>query len=471
MEREKSLLKNTIILTVGSICTKLITFFLLPIYTKVLNTEEYGIVDLLNTLVSLMLPIVTFQVEQAVFRKLIEKRGTEEGKDEIISTSFFSVLFQCAIYLIIFFSISPFIQSEYKFFLATNVIAYIIASFFQQICRGNGKNKLYSLSGVISASTTIIFNLIFILKLRMGAKGMLLGTLCGQIACIISLLVMDNIYKYINYKKIRKNTLKELYKYSIPLIPNSISWWVFNASDKVIVSYFLGLSMNGILAASHKFSGFYITMYNIFHLSWIESISVHIDDDDISDYFNKMFNTVLYFFASISISIIAVMPFVYPVMVNSNYSAGFYQVPITMIGSIFNVIIALDTAIYVGKKNTKAIANTAVVSAIINIVVHIGLIKFIGLYAATISTALAYAILAIYRHYDINKKYFKIRFDIKKTIASIIMLVAVLGIYYYGNTMLNIAGVLLVLVFDILINKDSITVITKVLKNKIRKRS
>ena len=74
MDREKKLAKNTVILTIGKLCTQLITFFLLPLYTAVLSTEEYGTVDLLNTLVSLLLPIVTFQIEQAVFRFLIEIR-------------------------------------------------------------------------------------------------------------------------------------------------------------------------------------------------------------------------------------------------------------------------------------------------------------------------------------------------------------------------------------------------------------
>ena len=75
MNREKGLIKNTLIITIGKICTQLITFFLLPLYTSILSTEEYGIVDLLNTLVSLLLPIITFQVEQAVFRKLIDNRN------------------------------------------------------------------------------------------------------------------------------------------------------------------------------------------------------------------------------------------------------------------------------------------------------------------------------------------------------------------------------------------------------------
>ena len=125
MSREKNLAKNTIIITIGKVCTQLITFFLLPLYTGILSTEEYGIVDLLNTLVSLMLPIITFQVEQAVFRELIEVRNNNKEKTKIISTTVITVISQCILYLILFAIISPFINNNYKLFLATNVITYI----------------------------------------------------------------------------------------------------------------------------------------------------------------------------------------------------------------------------------------------------------------------------------------------------------------------------------------------------------
>ena len=81
MSKEKQLLKNTIIVTIGKISTQLITFLLLPVYTAVLTKEEYGVVDLLNTLVSLFLPIVTLQVEQGLFRYLIDCRN-EKNKEE-----------------------------------------------------------------------------------------------------------------------------------------------------------------------------------------------------------------------------------------------------------------------------------------------------------------------------------------------------------------------------------------------------
>ena len=125
MSREKTLVKNTAILTIGKICTQLITFFLLPLYTGILSTEEYGTVDLLNTLVSLLLPVVTFQIEKGLFRELVTSRDDEKKKKIIISTSIFTIIIQCIIYIIIFAIISPFVHNNYKIFLATNVLAYI----------------------------------------------------------------------------------------------------------------------------------------------------------------------------------------------------------------------------------------------------------------------------------------------------------------------------------------------------------
>ena len=103
--REKALLNNTLIITIGTVCTKLVTFFLLPLYTGILSTEEYGILDLLNVLVALLLPIVTFQVEQAVFRELINARENEKNIREIISNGVFSVILQCICFGVLFLSL------------------------------------------------------------------------------------------------------------------------------------------------------------------------------------------------------------------------------------------------------------------------------------------------------------------------------------------------------------------------------
>jgi len=469
VSREKNLAKNTIIITIGKICTQLITFFLLPLYTGILSTEEYGAVDLLNTLVSLLLPIVTFQVEQAVFRELIEVRGKNDKESRIISSAVITVIFQCIVYLIIFALISPFINNHYKFFLATNVVANIFLSLLLQIARGFGDNKKYAFASFISALSTIIFNVLFLVVIKLGANGMLLGTMLGQIVATIYLFISLKLYKYLKVKDYKKEVIKSLWKYSLPLIPNAISWWVFNASDRVIASAFLGIDQNGILAASLKFSAVFITFYNIFNMSWTESISIAIKDDDVNDYFNRMLNIVLRLFTAMGVGMIACMPFVFPIMINEKFSAGYGLVPISIVGSLFNVIVGLISVIYVAEKNTKAIASTSIVSAVINIIVHLVLIKFIGLYAAVISTFVAFFVMSIYRLMDASKRYFKIKIDMKFIIQSLIALIFVFVSYYINNIYLNVFVVLFAVLFAIYINRDSFDIIFKLFTKKLKR--
>lgn len=471
MKREKYLFKNTLIITIGNLCTKLITFFLLPLYTAVLSTAEYGTVDLLNTLVSLLLPIVTFQVEQAVFRHLLEARENKEETSKIISTGFYSVIIQCIIYFLIFLAISPFIKNTYKIFLVTNVIAHIFASLTQQIARGIGKNTNYAISSFIAATTTIVFNVILLVVFKFGVTGMLTATMIGQIVCLIYNMISLKLYKYINLKNYDKKLLKKLWKYSLPLIPNAISWWVFNVSDRVVVSGILGVSYTGLLSAASKFSMVYITFYNIFNISWTEMVSLHIKDADAEEFMNKMVNMIFKIFLSAGIMIVSIMPIVYPIMINKKFIEGYNQVPILMLGSIFNVLVGLISTIYIANKNTKAVANTSIVSAIINLLVHLLLIKKIGLYAASVSTFVSFFIMSLYRLHDLKKRYFPIKINIKLMISSILMFAIVTISFYYNNLFTTIISIIIAAVYGYLINKNSIkTIINFTTKKIIRKR-
>lgn len=470
MTREKKLIKNTLIISIGKICTKLITFLLLPLYTGILSTEEFGNFDLLNTLVSLLLPIITFQVEQAVFRELVESRKDKTKTKNIISSSIISVTFQCLISILIFLIISPFIHNDYKIYLIINVIASIYNSLFLQISRGIGNNFKYALGSFLSALETVIFNIIFLVVFKLGVTGMLLGTILGQALSAIYMFITLKLYKYLSISSYKRQTVKELWKFSLPLIPNQISWWIFNSSDRIIVSTLLGLSATGILSAANKFSAVYITLYNIFNMSWTESISLHIKDKDIAEYFNKIFNTVLNLFMSISLLMISLMPIIYPIMINKKFISGYNLVPILILASLFNIIVSLIGVVYVANKNTKEIANTSILSALINIVSHLLLIRFIGLYAAAISTLLSYLIMAIYRLLNINKKYFKVKLNKVTITKTIITTTIILIIYYINNIYLNILSIIITIIFSWDLNKKTIKPLIRMLNQKLKKK-
>lgn len=460
MNREKQLVKNTAIITIGKICTQVISFFLLPLYTAILTTEEYGIVDLLNTLISLLLPIVTLQLEQASFRKLVDCRENEVEIKQTVSNTFFITFVQSVIYLLVYLVISPLINNQYKLFLAINLIACMYSNIFLQIARGLGDNKTFAIGSFITASSTVILNVFFILILRSGAYGMLLASFISNLLCAIYILIKVKLYKKISFKSYNKRLSRKMLKYSLPLIPNAISWWIFNSSDRIIISSILGIGQNGILSAAYKFSNVYITIYNIFSMTWTETASLHINDKDASEFFSKIINVSLKIFTSICIIIIAIMPFVFPIMINNKFIEAYVQIPILMWASLFNVVVGLLSVIYIANKDTKAIAKTSIMAAIINLIINIALIKFIGLYAASISTFVSYFAMAIYRYFDV-KKYLKIHIDKKNMINSIFIGVIITMLYYINNINTNIVGITIAIFYSIFINKDIINIVYK----------
>ena len=466
MNREKELFKNTAIVGIGKISTQVITFFLLPVYTALLSTEEYGIVDLLNTLVMLLVPIISFQIEQAIFRYLVENRENLSEEKKIISTAIYTVIIQIIIYTMVFFIFSNFINNQYKEFLLINVIACTLSSVMLQITRGLGSNVKYSIGNFIIASSTIIFNILFIVIFKFGAYGMLMANFIANTLCVIYVFLVDKLYKYISFKEFKKVVLKKLWKFSIPLIPNTISWWIFNASDRIIVTSIMGSGANGILAAAQKFSNVYATIFGIVNVTWTETATLYVNDKDRDVFFSKMINIIMRLFIALCIGIIAFMPFVFPIMVNENFGEAYYQIPILILASCCNVMVSLLSAIYIAKKDTKAIAKSSYISAILNIIINIALIKFIGLYAASISTFAAYFIIMLNRYKDI-KKYVSLKMDNKMLLIAGIIILLILIIYYINNFILNLIGVIIACIYAFFSNRKYIKIIIEFFRKKI----
>ena len=454
MNRGRELAKNTMIISIGKIGTQFVSFLLLPLYTAKLTTEEYGTVDLLNTYISLLIPIIVFQIEQAIFRYLIDAREKEYEKEKLISTTFYIVTVQVAIFLFIYCCVvSKFIQNDYNNFLATNVVATIFSTIMLQIARGLGKNKVYSLGSFITASLTIVLNVIFIVCFNLGAYGMLGAYLIANIICSFFVIFKLKIYQYIKIKAFNIKTLKSLWKYSIPLIPNALSWWVMGVSDRTIITMFLGVAKNGIYSVANKFPGIFSTMSTIFSMSWTETVALHINDKDSTTYLSNTMDTVFRLFSSICFGIIACIPFIFSFIINENYKESYNQIPILMIGTLCNLVVILLSAIYVAKKMTRKIAQTSVISAIINI-----FMKIIGLYAASLSTAVAYFSMMIIRMFDI-KRYIDIKYNMKTIISTTVITIFLFITYYLNIAIVNIFALIIVILYSILLNKQIINII------------
>ncbi len=468
MSKEKQLMKNTAIITIGKVCTQMISFFLLPLYTAIFTTDEYGIVDLFNTIVACILPIATLQIEQGLFRFLIDTRDDDKGKTKLITSTAILFLFQTLLYVGIYSIFQNYINSEYKHFLLLNVIANMSSGLMLQLARGLGKNKEYSIGSFIVAGFTVMLNVLLIVILGFKVEGMFLSIFIANMLASIYLFFACKTYKYIKRNAFEKNILKSVVKYSVALIPNAISWWIINVSDRAIISGMLSIGANGIYAAANKFSGVYINAYNIFNIAWTESAAVNIDSEDRDKYFTNIINTGFQVFGSIALLVIALTPFIFPLIINAKFGEAYNQIPLLMLASLFNVGVGLVSVIYVAKKRSLDISKTSFFAAVINIVVNVILIKKIGLYAASISTIAAYLAMFIYRAIDC-KKYVNFKMDIKMLVTLLIAFTLTFIAFYINNIVTNIIMLVSVLIFTVTYNKKGFKKIINIIKNRKKK--
>lgn len=465
MNKNKELIRNTIIIFLGKACTQLISFLLLPLYTAYLTTSDYGIVDLIVTYVSLLVPVITVQLEMAAFRFLVDNRNDKKEISKIITNILYCILSFATLFILIYIVLINIINIPYKWYILTNILVTIFSNLMLQISRGLGDNKTYSIGSFFAGATTVIFNVILIVIIKSGAKGMLISSIIANSVTFIYIFIKLRIYKYINKEEYSKTFIKKSLKYSWPLVPNGISWWIINASDRTIISYLLGTAANGIYAVSNKFSGIVTTILNIFSLSWTESAALHIDDEDRDSFFSEAMNRMIKLFISIVMLIIAFMPFAFRILVNEQYNEAYIYIPILLLSTIFNGAVIVYSGIYIAKKLTKQVAATSTMVAILNIIINLILIKFIGLYAAAISTMLSYLIMAIYRHYDL-KKYVNIKYEKGLIIRSTIAFAIVIYIYYINSVYMNIVSIIIATCYVFLFNKDVINYLLDFIKQK-----
>ena len=177
-------------------------------------------------------------------------------------------------------------------------------------------------------------------------------------------------YKYIRLVKLNRQSITPYLKYSLPLIPNTISWWILNASDRTIILKFIGISANGIYSAANKFSGIYTTIFNIFNLSWTESVALHLNEKDSSEDFSKLQDSLIKFFGCMFLGLTAVMPLVFKILVNERYNAAYYQIPPLLMGAFFSAMAGFVSAYYVAAKMTSVIAKMTMLAAALNIIIN-----------------------------------------------------------------------------------------------------
>lgn len=463
--RENKFIKNTIIIFLSKFCTQFLSFFLLPLFTALLSTEEYGYFDLYSTYAWLLAIFLTLQLENGMFRFLIDKRDDDAGLKNIISNGFIVIFIQLIIFIILFFLGLKFFDIKNIEYIFIMTISTSLLNLVLQIARGMGRNIEYGISSIISGILNVIFCVIFIKVLSLKLLGIVLAYVLSNLIASIYLIIRINIFKYIDFKVLSKNSIKELALYSLPLIPNSISSWIMSISDKVMISFLLGVAFNGIYSISTKFSILLSHVFTTFSLSWTESASMSSEDKDRSSYFSKIINNIFFLCSFICIIILASMPIIFKFFIEESYSEAYLYIPILICASFFELFSILMGSVFIALKIPKQIATTTIIGGVINIIINALFLKNHGLIIACISTLVSYIFISIVRYLKISK-HIKIKLDFSKYIFILILYIITIFIYYYKSIIASIISIIILSIAFLIINKKYLINLLKKITKK-----
>ena len=467
MDKYKKLLSNTLILSIGTFASKLLVYFLMPLYTAILSKEQYGTADLITNAANLLIPFCCIGITHGVFRFAADG---EENNKVVFSSGATVLLVSSAIFLVF----SPLISliSYFDGFVWL-LVFYVISSNFHTLAkeyiRAKGHMKLYAFQGILGTALTIAFNLLFLIPMKLGVTGYVLSVAVADALGTVFLIVYAKLYRDFSFKWASKSKIKEMLNYSLPMMPTTVIWWITNVSDRFMVTYFWGSGENGIYSAAYKIPTIIALVAGVFNEAWqISAISESKDRKEVKTFFGEVFDryqAVLFLGCSMLIPFTQIAT---SILLDKSFFDAWKFMPVLLIATVFSSLVTFIGTIYTVKKKTVMSMITAAFGAILNIILNFMMIPSMGAQGAGIATAISYFAVFVFR--AIHSKSF-MPFDLNAGKLLLNTLIAcVQTVFMILNLPYNIlVQVLMVVLMSVINARSIISALKKVLK-KIRKK-
>lgn len=403
MNKYKTLISNTALISFGTFGSKLLVFLMVRFYTGYLTTSQYGTSDLITQTANLLLPIISLGITNGVFRFAID---SSYDKKSVFSSGLYCITLGGLMFL----GIAPLLSvvDQFKGYVWLIVI-YTMASCYHSLCsqylRAIGKTAFFALQGIINTSLVIVLNILFLAVFNMGIIGYVLSVALADSITALLIFVKEKLWKQIT-TKIDKTTFKSMLAYSIPMIPTTIFWWVTSVSDRYMVSGFIGTDANGIYAVAYKVPTFLTLLSTVFMQAWQFSAISESENakEEHIDFFSKVwgsFQSVMFIASAVIISLS--IPVIKLLTTESFYSAWKYT-PLLAGAMIFSAFANFMGSVYVVEKRSKNSFLTAMLGAVLNIILNFILIPSpLGVQGAAIATFISYFAIFVIRALNARK--------------------------------------------------------------------
>ncbi len=443
----KRFIKTAAVFFTGNVLSKLVSFFLLPLYTNRLSPEQYGSYDIVVSLINLIAPIAFLQIWDGVFRFAFDYEKSSDKQKAIDNGTF---IFLCGIvfYIAIFLSLSVYFKIEYKIYALMYGLFFALQYIYTFAARVYLKNKLFAASGVINTLVTAILNIILILSFGWDVKSLYVSHIVGIVVQIVIIEISLGVVKNFKISHIDKNLIFKMIKFSIPLCIATISYWMLSGYTKTIIYEKLGTYANGLYAVANKFASMITIVVTVFQYAWNEMAYMMANKQDRTNSYNIcvdiMIKGTLWGTAIICLAV----KIAFPYLIDPQYSDALALIPACIIGVAFNSLAGFLGTLFMTEKKTGFILTSTLISAAVNIVLgYIGC-RLWGLQGAVVSLAIAFFLLLVLRLAKLIISY-NLRVKVNNIFHFAVLAISVLTFIFTDSYMLFFTSGILCILFGL----------------------
>lgn len=415
-----TLISNTIIFALGTFGSKLLVFLLMPLYTSVLTTAEYGAMDVVVNVSNMLLPLVIVSINDGVIRFGMDRAYKRR---DVFSTGIWVSLAGFGIFLIFWPAMKKIgMISDYTALIYLYVLAAALQGVSAQFVRAMGLVRLFAFNGILNTLSTVVFNVLFLVVMKWGMYGYVLSVILSNVASMIFLWIAARLYRYMRWwKGIDRDTVREMIIYSLPLIPATIMWSITNVSDRFFVTHYLGEAQNGIYSVAYKLPTIISVISAIFTQAWQLSAIGERESDDREQFYSNIFKSyqTIVFLAAGGI-LLLIKPLMHLLVSDSFFEAWQYT-PLLVVSVVFSCFSSYFASFYMASKKNIMAMVTIFLGALLNVVLNYYLIPIYGLNGAAGATAASYIFIFVIRAID-TRRLFCIDLGLKKLLLNSLLL-------------------------------------------------
>lgn len=424
MSRTSDLINNTVLFSISSFSSKLLTFLMVPLYTTVLCTEDYGISDFISTTVSFLLPLCTLCISEAILRFTIDNAENRQKNISIgLSVCFLSTLIVAVLTPVMNLFLKV---GEYSWFIPLFYFSSSVSGVLSKYARAIDKVRYSAVAGVLQTLTTVVLNLLFLVVFKFGIWGYLSAFVLGNAIQIVYLFIRCRIIYDFKLSLIF-NGCFELFSYSAPLIPNSLSWWLVDYANRYVIRFYMGLQAIGIFAAANKLPTILTVISSIFMEAWLLSVLKEYNKEGGKEYIKKAYRSFSSIMMGISFILIISSQLLAKLLLKGDFFLGWVYIPIMICSAYYGALSGFIGALYSAEKCTSQYFKTTVYGGLASIIISLSFIHILGLYSVVIGMVIGYMIIWLIRLYT-TRKYINLELDLfRELLCNFLMLICVVG--------------------------------------------